>query len=81
MTTKSAILASYRAELSRYPWASDTAKLDNFMLAATNTLRQTPNRDDGLVDHHGHSWQRACELNGQFGKSQALKRLRALPEG
>lgn len=80
MTTKTLILEAYRAELSRYAWATDIAKLNIFMRAAANTLREAPNKVDGLVDHHGHSWQRACELNGQFGKNQALKRLRVLPE-
>lgn len=78
MTTKTAILASYREQVATYPWAADTEKLERFMSAARNTL--TPGSGEGTVDHHGHSWKRALELNGIFSpKDQALKRLRELP--
>jgi hypothetical protein len=79
MTTKAAILEAYRAQIAAYPWASDADKLERFMSAARNTL--TPGAGEGTVDHHGHSWKRALELNGIFSAhDQALKRLRALPE-
>lgn len=79
MTTKTAILATYRELLLTYAWSTDEAKLDRFMSAAHNTL--TPGSGDGEVDRSGHSWRLACERNGQFGqKNQTLKRLRALPE-
>lgn len=79
MTTKAAILASYRELLLAYAWSADAAKLDRFMSAARNTL--TPGSGEGEVDRTGHSWRLACERNGQHDqKAQALKRLRALPE-
>jgi hypothetical protein len=77
-TTKNAILAAYREQLKSYPWAADEAKLDRFMSAALNTL--TPGAGEGEVDRTGHSWLRALERNGIYGKNQALKRLRILPD-
>lgn len=74
--TKTAILATFREELKRYPWASDEAKLDRFMEAARDTLH-----GGNAIDRTGHAWQRALELNGIFGaKNQTLKALHALPE-
>lgn len=74
--TKSAILACYREELKRYPWSTDTAKLDRFMNAARETLN-----GGNSIDRTGHAWLRALELNGLISKKdQTLKALHALPE-
>lgn len=78
MATKASILAAYREQVATYPWAqSDPAKLERFMAAARNTAFGLPGDQ---VDHHGHSWKRALELNGIFGRNQTLKAVRALPD-
>ena len=66
MATKTAILASFREELKRYPWANDPVKLEKLMAAAKETLN-----GGNLIDRTGHAWLRALELNGLFAKKRS----------
>lgn len=73
--TKKAFYAALKAELKKYPWAADAAKLDRFMAHVEETMEWGKN----LVTI-GDSFHAAWKAIGGKGKA-TFKALRALPLG
>lgn len=72
---KLAFLVAYRGELvRRYQWAADSSKLDKFMVACEDTIRDLGNS----WNHDGEAVTAAWKYIGGKGKP-SLKALRALP--
>jgi len=72
--TKSAFLTAYRAELARFPWANDAAKLDRFMRGVADSITGGPKK----WDHTGAAVKSAWQSIGGNG-APTFRALCALP--
>lgn len=70
---KTKLLAAFAEELKTYPWASDEAKLANFVKAAEETLA-----GGNLIDRKGPAFQKALASCGLPAKI-TLQALHELP--
>jgi hypothetical protein len=74
MTTKTELLATYRAKMkATYPWAADDANLDRAMAAVKEML------DAGVSRNNGALWKDTLAEHG-LRRATAAKMLAMLPE-